>query len=124
MSTVQRFEDLWLWQQARLLVRDVYADFQVGLRGKDYAFRDQIHDAALSTMSNIAEGLERSHNPDRARFMDFDKGSCGEVRSLYYAGLDLGYVDLPRAEQRWTTTKQIGSGLSTLAAHLRAAKRT
>ena len=86
MNTIRRFEDLWVWQQSRILVRNVYGDFRVGTAAKDFAFRNQVQDAALSTMSNIAEGFERTHNPDRARFMDIAKGSCGEVRSLYYAG--------------------------------------
>jgi four helix bundle protein len=122
MNTVRRFEDLRVWQQARVLVTDVYSDFRDGSVAKDYAFRNQVHDAAISTMSNIAEGFERTRNPDRARFMDFAKGSCGEVRSLYYAGLDLGYVDLTRAELRWALTRQIGAGLASFADHLRATK--
>jgi four helix bundle protein len=122
MTTIQRFEDLWVWQQARVLVWQVYSDFRVGTAATDFAFCDQMHRAALSTMSNVAEGFERSSNPERARFIEIAKGSCGEVRSLYYAGLDLGYVELEQAEDRWTLARQIGAGLSSLADHLRHAK--
>ena len=122
MSTIQRFEDLWVWQQARVLVSQVYGDFRVGLAATDFAFSDQIHRAALSTMSNVAEGFERSSNPERARFVEIAKGSCGEVRSLYYAGLDLGYIELKRAEERWALARQVSAGLSSLADHLRKTK--
>jgi four helix bundle protein len=124
MTTIQRFEDLWVWQQARVLVSQVYGDFRVGAGATDFAFCDQIHRAALSTMSNVAEGFERSSNPERARFVEIAKGSCGEVRSLYYAGVDLGYVALPCAEERWALGKQLSAGLASLAEHLRDSKAT
>ena len=55
MATVQRFEDLVCWQKSRLLVKEVYQ----AMRGvHDPGFTDQIQRAAVSIMSNIAEGFE------------------------------------------------------------------
>jgi four helix bundle protein len=55
----RRFEELWVWQQARELVKEIYADFKSGPGSKDFGFRDQLQRAGVSVMNNIAEGFER-----------------------------------------------------------------
>ena len=50
---VERFEDLWIWQEARVLVRQVYSDFRQGPGSRDFGFRNQIQKAAVSVMNNI-----------------------------------------------------------------------
>ena len=60
MKPAKRFEDLWIWQQARILVKEVYSDFGPRTPGeRDFGFRDQIQRAGISIMNNIAEGFER-----------------------------------------------------------------
>jgi four helix bundle protein len=92
MEKAKRFEDLWIWQEARKLVKDIYQDFRTGSGSKDFGFRGQIQEAGVSIMSNIAEGFERHTDPEFARFLDIAKGSYGEVRSLYYTAEDLNYI--------------------------------
>jgi four helix bundle protein len=82
MDKVTRFEELWVWQQARELVNQIYRDFRVGPGSKDFGFRDQVRRAGVSIMSNVAEGFERGSNADFARYLDIAKGSCGEVRAF------------------------------------------
>jgi len=115
----RRFEELWVWQQARELVKEVYEDFRSGPGSTDYGFRHQIQKAAVSILNNIAEGFERSTDPEFARFLDVAKGSCGEVRSMYYSAEDLGYIDAPVADTRRSKARQISAGIASLAAHLR-----
>jgi four helix bundle protein len=87
---VGAFEDLEVWQRATKLSAELYKELQ-GL--KDYGFRDQITRAGLSVASNIAEGMERSTAADKQRFLTIAKGSCGELRTQCYIGIDIGYVD-------------------------------
>lgn len=85
-----QFEDLDAWKEARSLVRIVYA-----IRGpldKDFALRDQLRRAAVSTMSNIAEGFERWNAREKRQFYNIARASCGEVRSLIYVLLDAKYL--------------------------------
>lgn len=56
---IQRFEDLIAWQKARELTKEIYRITQTGDFSKDYGLRDQIRRAAVSVMSNLAEGFER-----------------------------------------------------------------
>ncbi len=119
------FEELWIWQQARLLVPDVYRDFGDNApAARDFGFRSQIQRSAISIMNNVAEGFERMTDTDFARFLDIAKGSTGEVRSMYYAAEDLNYLSPATAEERRTRCRQIGSGISSLAAHLRPNETT
>jgi len=88
-----RFEDLDVWQIARKLVKTVYTlTLGDGFR-KDFGVVDQIRRAAVSVMSNIAEGFERDSDKDFIRFLFIARGSVGEVRSLLYVGLDQGYLN-------------------------------
>ena len=59
VALVTRFEDLEAWRQSRMLVRDIYAVTNYPRFSRDYGLRDQIRRAAVSIMSNIAEGFER-----------------------------------------------------------------
>jgi four helix bundle protein len=119
MEKATRFEELWIWQQSRLLVRQIYGDCSIGLASRDFGCRDQIQRAGVSIMNNVAEGFERSTDADFARFLDVARGSCGEVRSLYYVAEDLGYVDSELAEERRITTRRLAAGIASLTTFLR-----
>ena len=117
-TKAERFEDLWIWKQARELVKEIYQDFRTGPGSKDFGFKNQIQTAGISIM-NISEGFERRTDPDFSRFLDIAKGSCGEVRSMYYSAEDLGYVEANTAEKRRIKAKSISSGIVSLTKYLR-----
>ena len=71
----RRFEELWVWQQARELVKEIYEDFRSGSGSKDFGFRDQIQRAGVSVMNNIAEGFERFTEIEFARFLDVGRSA-------------------------------------------------
>jgi four helix bundle protein len=59
MSGVERFEDLIAWQKARILTKAVYQITKDGAFARDFGLAGQMQRAAVSIMSNIAEGFER-----------------------------------------------------------------
>jgi four helix bundle protein len=93
MSTIQKIEDLEIWQKARLLVRDLYRISNQNEFSKDFALRNQIRRGAISIMSNIAEGFERDGNKEFIQFLAIAKGSTGEVRSQLYIALDQNHIN-------------------------------
>ncbi len=91
MATVQKFEDLLVWQKSRLLTKEVYKAFR---SCRDGGFCDQIERAAVSILSNIAEGFERGTRSEFLNYLFIAKGSAGEVRAQLYAALDVGYLNI------------------------------
>lgn len=63
-------------------------------------------------MSNIAEGFERRAPKQFDHFLSIAKGSCAEVRSLLYVGLDAEYVDRPTFDKLMERANEIGRILS------------
>ncbi|MGC1516476.1 MAG: four helix bundle protein [Maribacter sp.] len=88
--TVQRFEDLKVWQKSQDFAVAIYKNFAFL---KDYAFKDQISRASVSISNNIAEGFDRSSNADFKRFLYFSLASNSELRSMLYLAARLEYVD-------------------------------
>jgi four helix bundle protein len=76
------FEDLDAWKKARALVHAIYTRDQVLAR--DFGLCAQIQRAAVSVMSNVAEGFERVHTQEKLQAYNVARASCGEVRSLLY----------------------------------------
>ena len=62
--SVDKFEDLIVWQKARVLTSKIYSATRSGSFSKDFGLTDQIRRAAVSIGSNIAEGFERGNNKE------------------------------------------------------------
>ena len=71
----------------------VYRVTNSGSFAMDFGLRNQIQRAAVSVMSNIAEGFDRNSPAEFARFLSIARGSAGEVRSQLYLAGELGYLD-------------------------------
>ena len=114
---VERFEDLIAWQKARQLTVDIYRITAHGEFAKDFGLRDQIRRAAVSVMSNIAEGFDRGSRSEFHQFLVIAKTSCAEVRSQLYVAQDVGYID----QETFDTISSSTSELSRILGGLRAA---
>lgn len=64
--------------------------------------------AAVSIMSNIAEGFERDGNKEFAQFLSNAKGSTGEVQSQLYVALDAGFIGQEEFEQLYEQCAETG----------------
>ena len=89
MVLIKRFEDIHGWQEARKLVRQVYSLTRESTFAKDYGLCNQIQRAAVSAMTNIAEGFDCESKKEFARFLGIARRSAVEVQSLLYTALDL-----------------------------------
>ena len=92
MATVKNFESLDVWTQSRVLTNRVYEMTRLSGFRNEFSLKDQLKRAAVSVMSNIAEGYERNNNKEFVYFLSMAKGSCGEIQSLLYVSLDQKFI--------------------------------
>lgn len=116
---MRRFEEIEAWQSSRELAKQIYEATKQGRFAHDYGLRDQIQRAAVSIMSNIAEGFERGGNKEFINFLTIAKGSCGEVRSQIYVAFDQGYVDQSQFESMVHTCIRVSVMLQAFITALR-----
>ena len=105
---VEQFEEFLAWQKARALTSAVYRVSGSGAFGRDFGLRDQIRGAAVSIMSNIAEGFERGTPPEFQRFLSTAKASCAELRSQLYIALDVGYLSKEDFDSLQRQAEEVG----------------
>ncbi|MBM3359120.1 MAG: four helix bundle protein [Betaproteobacteria bacterium] len=119
MARIEAFEDLEAWRIARRLARDLFAASSKGRFATDYILRDQVRRAAISVMSNIAEGFERGGNQELVHFLSVAKGSAGELRSQLVIASDCGYLDPREFSELNALARQVGAKLGALMSYLR-----
>ena len=110
-----RFEDMDVWKKSSRLSVDIYrhlADL------KDFGFKDQITRSGLSILSNIAEGFGRATDKDKRNFLNYAKGSCSELRTQIYIGIEIGYISSVAGKNWIKETKEISSMLTGLMKYL------
>ena len=106
-----KFEDLDVWKRSARLSANIYKTLG---KLKDYRFRDQICRSGLSIPSNIAEGMERDSQREFLQFLRYAKGSCGELRTQIYIGIDIGYVPKESGQAWINETRELSSMLVSL----------
>ena len=121
MAAFKTFEEINAWQNARVLVKDIYEVTRSGSFCKDYGLKDQIQRAAVSICSNIAEGFERRGNKEFVNFLWIAKGSTAEVCSQLHNARDLGYIADKEFKVMYDSEKQIGGMLFNLITILSSA---
>jgi four helix bundle protein len=92
MSTINRFEEIISWQEARTLNKNIGTLINNGRFKHSFRLISQVEASAGSVMDNI-EGFERSGNKELIQFLYIAKGSCGELRSQLYRALDRDYIN-------------------------------
>jgi len=91
-AKIEAFEDLIAWQKAHELALDVYRLTARERFSRDYGLKDQMQRAAVSVMSNVAEGFERYSRPEFRQFLSVARGSVAEVRSQLHLARSLRYI--------------------------------
>ena len=119
MESVERFEDLEVWQKARDIVNAVYQASSPAAFSKDYALRDQIRRAVISVPSNIAEGFSRRSNKEFIQYLFVAKGSTAEAQSQLYTALDQGYISKETFDSIYETLDIVAKQLSRFITYLK-----
>jgi four helix bundle protein len=98
MATIERFEDLEIWQLSREVALEFYNETLKGTFANDNDLKWQIQKSSSSVMDNIAEGYERDGKPEFLQFLSIAKGSAGEIRSQLYRALDRKHLTQEKFE--------------------------
>jgi four helix bundle protein len=117
---IESFEDLLVWQKGMEVVKRVYLLSRQGELGRDFALRDQLRRAAISISTNIAEGFERTSRKEYVNFLNFAKGSTGEVRSLLNVAFELGYLESSQYQELRNAVMELSRYLSNPIKSLRS----
>ena len=118
MGTIRRFEEIKAWQTARELTRRIYEVSGSGVFSRDYGLRDQMRRAAVSVMSNIAEGFESGTRPLFVRYLRYAKASAGEIRAQLYVGRDAGHLKEAEFEELFDLADKCSRQLSRFITYL------
>ena len=118
MATINRFEDLEIWQEARRLAKVIHlitieTDLKI-----DFKFKEQIKSSSGSVMDNIAEGFERDGNMEFRQFLSIAKGSAGETRSQLYRVFDYEYIDENQFETLKSDYEKLSGKIKNLISYL------
>ena len=122
MATIERYEEIHGWQKARELARFVYEATSQGAFARDYGLKDQMRRAAVSAMSNIAEGFERGTRAEFIRFLYIAKASAGEAQSQMYVALDQKYITPEQFHQGYELCGETMRLIGGFIAYLRKVK--
>ena len=75
------YTNLLVWQQARVLVKDIYLVAAALPPTERFNLSDQLRRAAISIVSNIAEGSRRVHHKEKRQFYSIAYGSASEIEA-------------------------------------------
>lgn len=93
MSAIRRFAEICAWREARILCVQIYGLCSLGSLRRDFDLCRQLQRAAVSAMTNIAEGFDCDSKREFARFLGISRRSTVEVQSLLYVAMDVGHID-------------------------------
>jgi four helix bundle protein len=122
MATVNRFEDLEIWQLARNLYRKISGLADKIRKNHDYRFADQIKAAAGSIMDNIAEGFERNSRLEFLNLLSISKGESGELKSQLYRSLDDNYIAEKEFGELYEDTDKVSKKIANFVKYLNNSK--
>ena len=93
MSTIKAFEELIIWQEARKFANNIYKLTKKFPKEELYGLTSQMRRAAVSVMSNIAEGFDRRTTKEFISFLVIARASVSEIQNDLYISLDLNYIN-------------------------------
>ncbi|MGD0709873.1 MAG: four helix bundle protein [Bacteroidales bacterium] len=111
MATVNKFEDLEVWQIARDLCKMIFILTNHPKFKQDTFLKNQIRASSGSAMDNIAEGFGRAGKNEFIQFLGISNGSACEVKSQLYRALDQDYILKTEFNEAYSKTDLLNNKL-------------
>jgi four helix bundle protein len=119
LPPVKKVEDLLVWSSARRITHLIYRITSRPEMRSDFDLCRQMRRAAVSIISNIAEGFERNGNREFLQALTVAKGSCGELKSQLCIAADLNYLGQEEFRQLSHSCSELSRMLAGLIKHLK-----
>ncbi|MGL5015762.1 MAG: four helix bundle protein [Bacteroidales bacterium] len=114
MNYTFSFERLNVWQDARKIVNDIYTLTAKFPESEKYGITSQLRRAAVSIVSNIAEGVARQSFKEQARFVEISYGSLMEVYCQLIISFDQDYISDDDLDKMKSDISRLSNGLNQL----------
>jgi len=95
LGQIKKFEDMDIWQDARMLAKDCYDLSLIAKKEMDYDLMNALPKTSASIMDNISEGFGRGGNREFIQFLSISFASCLELKSQLYRISDRPYFKEP-----------------------------
>jgi len=118
MATIHNFEELKVWQKARVLCKEIFALTNQQNFSRDFAFKDQINRSSGSVMDNIVEGFGRKGNNEFINFLTYANASALESKSQLYRAFDRNYIDEQKLDELCGNIDEITKMITSLTIYL------
>ena len=120
MSTIKSFEELIIWQESREFANNIYKLTKNFPQEELYGLTSQVRRAAISIMSNIAEGFDRRTTKEFISFLIIARASLSEVQNDLYISLDLNYINKESFKNTYNHAQKIAKLINGLITYLRS----
>lgn len=111
---MRNFRELVVWQEARILVKEIYT-MTVRLPAHEkFGLISQMTRCAVSIPSNIAEGSGRATDKDFVHFLHMSMGSLYELETLLLICLDIQAIPAEMVEEIIPKVQKLQSRLTNL----------
>ncbi|MEN9638750.1 MAG: hypothetical protein RLZZ262_618 [Bacteroidota bacterium] len=92
---MQEFKKLKIWQKAMELSVDIYNITSQYPKTEVFGLVSQMRRAAVSVVSNIAEGAGRNSPKEFIRFLSYAQASSTELETQLLLSTQVGLIELP-----------------------------
>jgi len=120
LSIIKSFEELIIWQESRKFANNIYKLTKNFPQEELYSLTSQVRRAAISIMSNIAEGFDRRTTKEFTSFLIIARASVSEVQNDLYVSLDLNYINKESFKTTYNHAQKIAKLINGLITYLRS----
>ena len=115
---METHKDLRVWQQSIEMVTSIYKITKAFPKDEIFGLVSQMHRAAVSVPSNIAEGYARGTDKEKLHFLRISSGSMSEIETQLILSLNLGHIGQETynelSEQITSVWKQLNALISSI----------
>jgi four helix bundle protein len=114
---MSNFRELKVWQKGRVLAREIYIQTGTFPREELFGLTRQMRRAAISIISNIAEGNGRYTRPEQRKFLLIARGSAFELEAQLIMASDLEWLEPETGAKLVNQTTEISKMINGLLRH-------